>query len=87
MTPDEHYDDLESLEIVELTMDLEALTRGEAKAPEERAKRIQEIRARLADFQFGGEGGDDDHLLAALVRKLGPGDPWEDRARPPARKR
>ena len=80
MTPDEHYDDLDSLEIVELTMELEALMGGEAMAPEERARRIREIRARLKHFDLGEfgefeEGGDDDDPPAALVRKLPPRGP------------
>ena len=75
MTPHEPFSDLDSLEIVELTMELEALIAGEAMAPGQRAKRIREIRALLAHFDPGEEFGDDDDLLAALVRNLGPRGP------------
>lgn len=80
MTPQPHPEGWDSLDIVELQMALEEALSGEAG--EERAERIHQLRARLAELniphelwdELGGAGpdSDDDDLLAALVRKPGP---------------
>ncbi len=82
MTPQQpgHPD---SLEIVEIQMAFEEILSGEAG--EERAERIRQLRARLAQLdipeelwdELGGDLGrdDDDDLLAAFARKLGPKGP------------
>jgi hypothetical protein len=84
MTPGEHPE-LDSLDIIELQMALEEALSGEAG--EERAERIGELRARLAQYDIprefwdelgGGDDagrGDDDGLMAILVRRLGPKGP------------
>ena len=82
MTPGEFPQNPDSLEMVELTMQLESLLTGEV-APQDRAELIRQIRARLAYLDPGGEFNlglddddlDDNDLLAALVRKLGPRGP------------
>lgn len=80
MSPQRHPEDPDSLEVVELMVELEDLTTGEPVGEEERRRRIRGIRARLKHFDLGvlGEfldGDDDDDLLASLVRKLGPKGP------------
>ncbi|HTX40095.1 MAG TPA: hypothetical protein VME43_33985 [Bryobacteraceae bacterium] len=74
----------DSLEIVEIQMALEEILSGEAGS--QRAERLRELRARLAQINIpqdlwddlgGGdlERGDDDDLLATFARKLGPKGP------------
>jgi hypothetical protein len=82
MTPGESPQNPDSLEMVELTMQLEAILTGEV-APQDRAEWIRKIRGRLAYLDPGGQFDlglddddlDDDDLLAAFVRKLGPRGP------------
>ena len=83
MSPQPQPGDPDSLEIIELVMELESLQSGEPMDAEERRQRVHAIRARLANIdlsQFGElgagldrEGGaEDDGMQGTPVRRKGP---------------
>jgi hypothetical protein len=63
----------DSLDLVELVMAIEELISPHV-SPGQRERLIGEIKARIANGEFGDDDFDDD-ALAALVRKLGPRSP------------